>query len=211
MVNLGVLLAERLVPPDLDGARTWLEKATEDGDTSAAFSLGLLLAYRLDPPDLDGARSWLARAAGTGRADAMFWLGVVLARLGDREGATRAWSQTVDDEPDDSEIIAGAALALAALGAQDGKVEEASHWLQLASEHGSLSASACAESLDPDPTVRGQALAKLRKMPEDTDALNFLGIASIASGQPQQARSLLSHSAALGDAVAQLLLTAMEA
>ena len=52
--SLGVLLADRLDPPDLAGARTWLTRAAEAGDTGAQSSLGVLLADGLDPPDLAG-------------------------------------------------------------------------------------------------------------------------------------------------------------
>ncbi|MCQ1948804.1 trypsin-like peptidase domain-containing protein [Arthrobacter sp. zg-Y859] len=58
MNNLGVLLSERLDPPDLDGARHWYTQAANAGQTSAMNNLGVLLSHLLDPPELDGARHW---------------------------------------------------------------------------------------------------------------------------------------------------------
>ncbi|SFU10833.1 tetratricopeptide repeat protein, partial [Arthrobacter sp. ov118] len=77
--NLGVLLADRLDPPDLSEARRWYEQAAAAGHTGAAFNLGLLLADRLDPPDLEQARRWYGQAAAAGYTDAMNNLGFLLS------------------------------------------------------------------------------------------------------------------------------------
>ena len=58
MFGLGVLLAERVDPPELDQARGWWQKAAEAGHTGAMFGLGVLLADQVDPPELDQARGW---------------------------------------------------------------------------------------------------------------------------------------------------------
>ena len=79
--NRGILLADRLDPPDLDGARAWYTRAAKAGHTAAQFSLGVLLAEKLDPPDLDEARTWLTRAAEADNPEAQFALGLL---LGDR-------------------------------------------------------------------------------------------------------------------------------
>jgi TPR repeat protein len=65
-----VLLADRLEPPDLAGARSWWTRAAEAGHPGAQHNLGVLLATLLEPPDLAAARSWLTRAAEAGRAEA---------------------------------------------------------------------------------------------------------------------------------------------
>jgi hypothetical protein len=79
MHNLGLLLATRLDPPDLDQARHWYEQAAAGGDTDAMHNLGYLLATRLDPPDLDQARHWWQLAAAAGQSNAMYDLGALLA------------------------------------------------------------------------------------------------------------------------------------
>jgi TPR repeat protein len=70
MFNLGLLLANRLDPPDLDEARRWYLRAAQAGDADAMFNLGVLLEDRLDWPDLAEARRWYLRAAGAGHANA---------------------------------------------------------------------------------------------------------------------------------------------
>src|SRR5215207_7831931 len=62
MLTLGLLLADRLDPPDLGQARHWFEQAATAGDTDAMVKLGLLLADRLDPPDRGQARHWFEQA-----------------------------------------------------------------------------------------------------------------------------------------------------
>jgi TPR repeat protein len=63
MFNLGLLLAERLVPPDLNEARYWYQRAADANHTGAMLNLAALLADWLIPPDVDGARYWYQRAA----------------------------------------------------------------------------------------------------------------------------------------------------
>jgi hypothetical protein len=70
MFTLGLLLADRLDPPDLDQARHWFEQAAAAGHTDAMINLGDLLATRLDPPDLDEARHWYEQAAAGGNTEA---------------------------------------------------------------------------------------------------------------------------------------------
>ena len=79
--ELGVLLADRRSPADLEGARSWFTSAATVGHVSAQVHLGALLGYRLDPPDLDGARSWWTRAVDDHlRRDLVAYnLGILLA------------------------------------------------------------------------------------------------------------------------------------
>ncbi len=77
--NLGVLLADRLNPPEMAAALTWYAKAADDGHPGAQYDLGVLLADRLDPPDLAAARSWYTMAAEAGHTAAQYDLGVLLA------------------------------------------------------------------------------------------------------------------------------------
>ena len=46
MVNLGSLLANRINPPDLDGARNWYQRAADVGHTEAMHNLGILAGVR---------------------------------------------------------------------------------------------------------------------------------------------------------------------
>ncbi len=94
--NLGVLLADRLDPPDLPGARAAWEQAAATGNTTAAYNLGVLLATRLDPPDLPGARAAFEQAAAAGHTNAAYNLGLLLADLidpPDLPGARAAFEQ----------------------------------------------------------------------------------------------------------------------
>ncbi len=79
MLRLGILLADRVDPPELAEARTWFTKAADAGNPTAMPNLGVLLAYRMDPPELAEARTWFTRAAEGGDTDAMLNLGVLLA------------------------------------------------------------------------------------------------------------------------------------
>jgi TPR repeat protein len=51
MYNLGLLLATQLNPPDMAGARRWLEKAATAGHTEAMRNLAYLLSDHTNPPD----------------------------------------------------------------------------------------------------------------------------------------------------------------
>jgi TPR repeat protein len=91
--NLGTLLATRLNPPDLPGARTWWTKAAQAGHTDAQYNLGILLAYELEPPELAEARTWWTRAAEAGDVAAQYDLGRLLVdRLDPPDlAAARTW------------------------------------------------------------------------------------------------------------------------
>ncbi|HEY5353981.1 MAG TPA: trypsin-like peptidase domain-containing protein [Streptosporangiaceae bacterium] len=77
--NLGVLLADRLEPPEMAAAVGWYARAAEAGHTAAQYDLGVLLADRIDPPEVSAARAWYAIAAGAGHTAAQYDLGVLLA------------------------------------------------------------------------------------------------------------------------------------
>jgi Trypsin-co-occurring domain 2/Sel1 repeat len=79
MFALGLLLADRVDPPELDQARTWWQKAAEAGHTGAMLGLGVLLEDRVDPPELEQARGWYLKAAEAGHTGAMLNLGLLLA------------------------------------------------------------------------------------------------------------------------------------
>jgi TPR repeat protein len=91
--NLGVLLTDRVEPPDLAAARTWYTKAAEAGHTAAQYELGALLATVLDPPDLAAARTWYTKAAEAGHTTAQYNLGVLLGTVLDPPdlAAARTW------------------------------------------------------------------------------------------------------------------------
>jgi TPR repeat protein len=140
MVGLGVLLADRLDPPDLGRALTWLQKATEAGDTDAMVGLGALLAERLDPPDLTEARTWYQKAANAGNTDAMINLGNLLGgRLDppDLDGA-RAWFQKAADAGDTRAFFNLGVLLDYRLDPPD--LTEARAWYQKAADAGNTDA-----------------------------------------------------------------------
>ena len=112
--HLGLLLADELDPPDLNGARTWWTRAAEAGNTDAQYHLGLLLADELDPPDLNGARTWWTRAAEAGNTRAQYNLGVLLATGLDPPelaGARTWWTRAAEAGNTDAQFGLGVLLA----------------------------------------------------------------------------------------------------
>jgi TPR repeat protein len=201
MTNLAALLASADTP-DLDGARHWYEQAAQAGNTDAMVALAELLA-RQDSPDLDGAQYWCEQAAQAGRADAMVGLGLLRAAQDppDRDGARGWWQQAADaGDPD-------AMIGVATIQAAEGDVDSARTMLLRAVDAGRSAAHDYAPVLDGNDAVRDAAVARLRDLGDDTDALNFLGIAALRAGSPDQARVLWTRSADTGDGVAPLLLT----
>jgi len=132
-------------------------------------------------------------------------VGALCAALGDADGASRAW-HTVIDRDGQFDLVAAAAQALAAVSAWQADLQSARELLNLARTRGSTFAGRYAAVLDTDRLVRADAREQLHELPEDTDALNFLGIAAYIDGQYDQARSYWIDSSDLGDVVSQLLL-----
>ena len=99
-----------------------------------------------------------------------------------------------------------AALALATLDALAGDITRAAELLDLAEQHGVQSAIIYKESLSSDPIVRSAAVQELCDSPNDSDALNFLGIVSHQTAEPAKALQYWLRSAELGDALAPPLL-----
>lgn len=208
MFNLGALLA-RQDPPDLKEARTWYEQAANAGHTDAMFNLGVLLAGQ-DPPDRTAARTWYEQAANAGDTDAMFNLGALLAGQDppDPDGARAAWQKIVDSGARGAAgfALTGAALSLAALEALAGNDVRSMELLELAGHQGAASAATYRATLNQNPRIRNAALLDLSALPGDSDALNFLGIASHSAGDLTQARQYWVTSTQLNDSVAPLLL-----
>lgn len=99
---------------DPEGARDWVRKAAEAGDTNAQATLGYMLAAGIGgPADPMEAFTWYSKAAATGHAEAALGLGTLHAggHLGAVDhGAARQWFETA--------AAAGNGQALASLGAQ---------------------------------------------------------------------------------------------
>jgi TPR repeat protein len=211
MVNLGILLADQMVPPELGEARRWYEQAAEAGHTEAMVNLGILLADRVDPPELGEARRWYEQAANAGHTGAMVNLGNLLAAYMDPpelEGARTAWEAVIDAGAggDNSGALKLAALALATLEAVRGNTSRAAKLLNLAEHNGVPSADLYKETLSSDPSIRATAIRNLTNSPNDSDGLNFLGIASYRAGKPAAAKHYWLRSLKLGDLYAPLLL-----
>jgi TPR repeat protein len=114
MVSLGDLLADRMDPPDLVGARHWYQRAAEAGLSNAMVNLGSLLVDRMDPPDVDGARHWYARAAEIGDTEAMVSLGNLLAdryNPPDLDGARHWYAQAAGIGDTEAMVSLGDLLA----------------------------------------------------------------------------------------------------
>ena len=205
MLGLGYLLADRVDPPELDQARGWYQKAAEAGDTDAMFHLGVFLSGRVDPPEVEQARGWYQKAAEAGHTSAKYFMGALCAAQGDADGASRAWHKVIEEDQQD-ELVVAAALALAAVSALKADHPFARDLLELAGARGWTPAGTCTAAFDPNPLVRADARRRLQELADDTDALNFLGIASYIDGEYDETRSYWTRSSDLDDAVAPLLL-----
>ena len=214
MYNLGYLLADRLDPPDLDAARhwyqqaadagrQWYQQAADAGHSGAMFNLGVLLADRLDPPDLDAARQWCQQAADTGDPGAMFLLGVVCLRQLNVVEAEASWQPLWDLGASENATIA--AVSLSPILAISGQVAGAVSLLGIAKQNGLTEATAYAAVLNDNPLEREKAVAHLTGA-DDTDALNFLGVAAMADGHRDKARQFWTDSSNQGDIAAPALL-----
>ncbi|MDN4646317.1 bifunctional trypsin-like peptidase domain-containing/SEL1-like repeat protein [Arthrobacter sp. PsM3] len=207
MFSLGAL-AYNSDPRDIDEARYWLKKAAHAGNSNGMGGLGYLLGYHQDPPDNAGSRYWLEKAADAGNTAAMNLVATALARVGDAGGARALWERITAESalhtPDTD--LKQAALSLAALDAFDGNCDGSIEFLDLAGTHGAPSASTYAATLSSVQDIRDAALLRLSGLPEDSDALNFLGIDRYLSGERAQARQYWARSSQLGDTVAPLLL-----
>jgi TPR repeat protein len=206
MRNLGYLLETTLTPPDLEGARGWYEKAAGLGNTDAMVNLGYLLGTTLTPPDLEGARGWYEKAADLGNTDGALGLGNLFALKNDRDAAATAWQQavTLAGTP---QSTGSAALNLAALETLEGHLEQARELLGIAAECGFSVARFCASTLAADGTFQESAYAQLENESDDTDALNFIGLAAYRAGDRKMAVTYWTRSSNSGDTVGPLLLS----
>jgi TPR repeat protein len=194
MFNLGVLLHEQ----DPAAARRWYERAANAGNSNAMNNLGALI---LDE-DPAAARGWFEQAANAGRPDAMYNLGTLLAGLEppDLNRVRRWWRKAADG---------GNAIAMVCLSswlAVEGEVDEARRLLRTAIQSGMPAARDYLSILDRDFAVREADHATLEAVRGDTDALNFLGVAALRGGIPDEARTAWMRSASAGDSVSPLLL-----
>ncbi|WP_310168132.1 bifunctional trypsin-like peptidase domain-containing/SEL1-like repeat protein [Arthrobacter sp. BE255] len=213
MNNIGILLTN-LEPPDRAGARAWYEKAANAGAADAMNNIGILLT-NLEPPDRSGARTWFERAAKAGSTDALYSLGYLMAdhpgRL-DIDKLRARWQKVIDAGPDDvsDETVLLTLLGLAAVEALIGESARAGELLDLAKQHGALSAEAYKDVLSPKLLVRESAVLVLSNLPEDSDALNFLGVANYLAGEEVKANHYWLRSVQLDDVIAPLLLRIAE-
>lgn len=127
---------------------------------------------------------------------------------GDRERATDYWQRALAQG---GAAAWSAALGLGTLAAFDADDARARNLLDRAGEGGIATAVLCRDSLASDATVRAEALDRLAEREEDTDALNFLGIAALRSGDRAAAAGRWTEAARLHDAVAPLLVALIEA
>jgi TPR repeat protein len=225
MVGLGLLLQDQ----DPTEARTWWERAANAGDINAMFGLGLLL----EDQNPAAARTWYERAANAGNTGAMVYLGVLVEDQ--NPAAARTWWERAANAGDtNAMVILGRLLAgleppdldgvhhwwkkaadggetaamfnLSPVLAVEGDLEGARVLLRKATDGGMPAAGTYASTLDDDPAVRHAARATLRGLDDDTDALNFLGVAALRAGAHDEARASWMRSLNAGDIVAALLL-----
>jgi hypothetical protein len=168
------------------------------GETDAMNNLGVLFAGE-DPA---AARTWYEQAANAGDTDAMNNLGGLLAKLEppDLDGARHWWEQAANAGHTDAMTNLAPVLAI------KGDLNGARVLLRKAADGGRPAAGDYASTLDDDLAVRKAALATLRGLEGDTDALNFLGVAAFRAGSQDEARASWMRSLSAGDVVAPLLI-----
>lgn len=126
-------------------------------------------------------------------------LGYLEAGLGDADGATRAWQRVIDSNraDDDNKRCRHQLGRRRRTYRSDCRGHEL---LQLAAQNGWPVASTYAAALlDRDSPDRTETLHALRHRPDDTDALNFLGIVARADGDLEKARAFWDTSVVGGD------------
>ncbi len=175
-----MLLATQMEPPELETARGWYEQAAKAGDTGAMVNLGYLLTLQVEPPEPVVARRWLKKAAKAGNADGTSLLGSLLAVEGKTEKAVMAWREGLNTAA--PEVLANAALNLAAVVAFEGNLEEANALLDLAQSHGVESAATYAAALSPDHEIRASSRNELSDRTEDTGRIELSRPDGIPSG-----------------------------
>src|SRR5207302_617882 len=121
-----------------------------------------------------------------------------------------SWRRVHDSYPEIVWATSYAALSLAAVAAVHGHIAEAEALLlHLASDAGRTTADACRAILSDNVAGRTRARRELvARAPEDTDALNFIGIAAFRAGDIASASARWTESAERNDGVAPLLLLA---
>jgi TPR repeat protein len=160
------------------------------------------LGALLEDQDPATARTWYEQAANAGNTDAMVNLGGLMAGLepSDVNGAHHWWMKAADG----GDTVA--MVNLAPVLAVEGDLEGARMLLRKATDGGRPAAGDFASILDDDLAVRDAARTTVRGLEGDTDALNFLGVAALRAGAPEEARASWVRSHNAGDRAASLLL-----
>jgi hypothetical protein len=128
-------------------------------------------------------------------------MGALCAAQGDADGASRAWHKVIEEDQQD-ELVVTAALALAAVSALKADYQFARELLEIAGARGWTSAGTCTAAFDFNPLIRADARRRLHDLAGDTDASNFLGIASYLDREYDEARSYWTRSSDLDDVIA---------
>ena len=136
----------------------------------------------------------------------MLGLGNVFASQGDKGEALRAWRRALvsQDMPDST---AAAAVNIATVATLEGDLGEAVVMLEVAAACGVSLATVFAATLSPDESILEDACRQLAEQAENTDAINFRGLAAYRTGDLQTATMYWTSSAGSGDVVAPLLLS----
>ena len=140
-INLGVLFAKRLVPPQLDEARTWYTKAAEAGAHQRPIQ-----PRGACWPQLSTRQSWTRPAPGTPRrpkpadTSAQASLGVLLATTGELPELDEAriwWTKAAQAGHTSAQYNLGVLLATTA---DPPELDEARTWWTRAAEAGNADA-----------------------------------------------------------------------
>ena len=140
-------------------------------------------------------------------ANAWVNTGANYAKRGASTDATKYWTRVLDRYHATDARTAYAAMSLAALAAVALDTGGARRLLRIARKSGATTAQSCLNVLSDAELSRNEALEELRGLAEgDTDALNFLGIASYLEGDREMAAGFWKQAVDRGDGVAPLLL-----
>ena len=121
----------KIVIPDAEIAKEWLEKAAEQNRSSAQYTLAdLLLSNDLTVQDCEVGWRWMRAAAENENCAAQYRMGKDALKHGDRESATDWFSRAADHGSQYAQYMLGK------LYLQDGESEKAVEYFSMAAAQG---------------------------------------------------------------------------
>jgi WD40 repeat protein len=194
-------LRRHLLPWNCHHREQWLRRQATAGEIEAAWELVDVLLSRRTDDQLCEAETWCRRLTAHGKTDIHAALGAIAVRRGHYNQAIALWRQAAADG--DARTV----LKLAAIEAVRGNPQGALTLLGSAAASGHKQATAYAAIINQ--TITDIHLRQLETAADsgNTDALNFIGLATFQDSKTSITIDYWTRSAELGDWVAPFLLT----